>query len=84
MKSLYNHFQMQVEVPRIRKGKNQQIETLINEEALLFAKYLTDERETWIPTDCNSTIDLQLISCLSNKRDSGNIAKKHFLGIARR
>jgi NADPH-dependent 2,4-dienoyl-CoA reductase/sulfur reductase-like enzyme len=41
--------EMMVEIPRIRVGKRQTIETLINEEALLFAKYLRDERETWIP-----------------------------------
>jgi len=49
MKNLYKYFQMKVEIPRIRRGKSQEIETLINEEALLFAKYLRDERETWIP-----------------------------------
>jgi len=49
MKSLYKYFQMKVEVPRIRRGKSQELETLINEEALLFAKYLRHERETWIP-----------------------------------
>ena len=31
------------------RGKKQTVETLINEEALLFAKYLRNERETWIP-----------------------------------
>lgn len=30
-------------------GDQQEIETLINEEALLLAKYLRHERETWIP-----------------------------------
>jgi len=49
IKSLYKYFEMKVEVPRIRRGKRQEIETLINEEALLFAKFLRDERETWIP-----------------------------------
>ena len=49
MKSLYKYFQVKVEVPRIRRGKRQELETLINEEALLFAKFLRDERETWIP-----------------------------------
>jgi len=49
MNSLYKYFQMKVEVPRIRRGKRQELETLINEEALLFAKFLRDERETWIP-----------------------------------
>jgi hypothetical protein len=38
-----------VEIPRIRVGRRQTIETLINEEALLFAKYLRDERKEWIP-----------------------------------
>ena len=34
----------------MRIGKKQTIETLINEEALLFAKYLRHERETWKPS----------------------------------
>jgi hypothetical protein len=34
---------------RNKVGKKQTIDTLINEEALLFAKYLRDERETWTP-----------------------------------
>ena len=38
-----------VEIPRIRIGKRQNIETLISEEALLFAKYLRNERAEWIP-----------------------------------
>jgi hypothetical protein len=38
-----------VEVPRIRHGSRQSLETLINEEALLLAKYLRDEGKTWIP-----------------------------------
>jgi len=49
MKSLYRYFKMKVEIPRIRVGKRQEIETLINEEALLFAKFLRGERDTWIP-----------------------------------
>jgi CRISPR-associated protein Cas1 len=42
-------FEGMVEVPRIRHGSRQTLETLINEEALLLAKYLRDERKTWIP-----------------------------------
>jgi hypothetical protein len=38
-----------IEVPRIKVGKRQIIETLINEEALLLAKFLRDERTTWTP-----------------------------------
>jgi CRISPR-associated endonuclease Cas1 len=49
MKCLYQYFEREVEIPRIRIGKRQTIETLINEEALLFAKFLRGERETWIP-----------------------------------
>jgi len=33
----------------MRVSERQTIETLINEEALLFAKYLRDEIKTWIP-----------------------------------
>jgi CRISPR-associated protein Cas1 len=46
---LSRYFESSVEVPRIKVGQRQTIETLISEEALLFAKYLRDERETWIP-----------------------------------
>jgi hypothetical protein len=49
MKRLYQYFEMEVEVPRIRIGKRQTIETLINEEALLLAKFVRDERKTWTP-----------------------------------
>jgi hypothetical protein len=49
MKKLNLYFGRMVEVPRIRIGRRQTIEALINEEALLFAKYLRDERGTWGP-----------------------------------
>ena len=39
----------QVEIPRIKVGKKQTLETLINEEALIFAKHLRNERQTWTP-----------------------------------
>jgi hypothetical protein len=38
-------FDSMVEVPRIKVGKRQTIDTLISEEALLFAKYLRRERK---------------------------------------
>ncbi|MEM3700703.1 MAG: CRISPR-associated endonuclease Cas1 [Candidatus Bathyarchaeia archaeon] len=47
--NLNRFFETKVPISRIRYGFKQQIETLINEEALLFAKYLRDEREQWIP-----------------------------------
>ena len=39
MKQLNAFFEATVEVPRIRIGKKQTIETLISEEALLLAKF---------------------------------------------
>lgn len=41
-------FNSHVEIPRIRHGKRQELETLIGEEAL-FAKYLRHESEKWNP-----------------------------------
>jgi len=35
-------------MPRMKHGRKK-IETLINEEAYLFAKYLRNERKTWKP-----------------------------------
>lgn len=49
IKRLNLYFQSEVKIPRIRVGKKQEIETLICEEALLFAKYLRNERKTWKP-----------------------------------
>ena len=42
-------FQTKVEIPRIRYGYTQTLETLINEEAYLLAKYLRAERKVWKP-----------------------------------
>jgi CRISPR-associated protein Cas1 len=53
MKSLNDYFKAKVEIPRIRMGNSQEIETLINEEALLFAMYLRNERQAWIPRVVN-------------------------------
>ena len=43
MKKLNSYFESKVEIPRIMRGERQEIETLINEEALLFAEYLRNE-----------------------------------------
>jgi len=48
-KELNTLFRSKVEIPRIKVGKRQEIETLINEEALLFAKYLREEIPAWNP-----------------------------------
>ena len=42
-------FEEYVEIPRMKVGERQTIETLISEEALLFAKYLRNERKEWMP-----------------------------------
>ena len=49
MRQLNGFFEKRVKIPRIRVGHGQTIETLINEEALLLAKFLRDESETWRP-----------------------------------
>jgi len=38
-----------VQIPRLTHGDKQRIETLISEEASLFAMYLRNDRKTWIP-----------------------------------
>jgi len=42
-------FKRKVEIPRIKHGKRQTLDTLINEEALLFAEYLRSGTATWRP-----------------------------------
>ena len=49
MKKLNAVFERKVMVPRIYIGKKQTIETLINEEAQMFAMYLRGKRKTWTP-----------------------------------
>lgn len=46
---LHDHFMRMVRVPRIMRGSQQELETLINEEALLLAKYIRCERREWSP-----------------------------------
>jgi len=49
MKELSQFFERRVEIPRIRVGQGQTLETLINEEALLLGEFLRNECKTWIP-----------------------------------
>jgi hypothetical protein len=49
MGKLNSFFESIVEIPRVRHGKKQTIETLINEEALLLAQHLRNEKLTWNP-----------------------------------
>jgi hypothetical protein len=41
-------FEVKVEIARMKLGKKQTIGNLVNEEALLFAKYIRIERKKWI------------------------------------
>jgi CRISPR-associated protein Cas1 len=52
MNNLSFLFESKVDIPRIKVGNKQSVETLINEEALLFAKYLRNECKAWIPRLC--------------------------------
>lgn len=49
VKAVNQYFQSKIRVLRVRMGGQQEIETLINEEALLFAMYLRGEKPSWIP-----------------------------------
>ena len=42
-------FERTVNIPSIKQDNRQTLDTLISEESLLFAKFLRDERKTWIP-----------------------------------
>ena len=58
--NLMFHFPFQRHIPAnhiLKKESAREIETLINEEALLLAMFLRDDRQTWIPRIVNlSTI----------------------------
>ena len=49
LKKLYDYFESMVDIPRIKHGKRQSIETIINEESLLLAKYIINEKKMWVP-----------------------------------
>jgi CRISPR-associated protein Cas1 len=47
------YFQSKVRLPRVRMGEQQEIETLVSEEALLLAQYLRNEKDDWNPRIAN-------------------------------
>lgn len=51
MKQLSVFFKLKIEIPRIRVGERQTVETLVNEEAILLAKFLRDEIKMWNPVN---------------------------------
>jgi CRISPR-associated protein Cas1 len=58
MRRLNSFFESIVDIPRVKHGKKQTLETLINEEGLLLAKYLRDEKPNWHPR----IVDLSCVS----------------------
>ena len=56
IKKLEKWFLSSLDIPRIRVGKKQTLETLVNEEALLFAKYLRNEKTKWVPRIVDNNI----------------------------
>lgn len=46
---LNSYFEKKIKISKVKYGKRQQIESLINEEAYLLAKYLRDQKQTWKP-----------------------------------
>jgi len=46
---LHDYFLRKVYIPRVRRGKRQELETLINEEAFLIGRYLRLKDESWVP-----------------------------------
>jgi len=54
---LNNLFEREVEIPRIKHGKKQTLDTLISEEALLLAKYLRNENKNWFPRIVDRSLD---------------------------
>lgn len=53
MKELDKFFLSRVEIPAMRHGRSQAVETLISEEVLLLTKYLRNEKTDWIPRNAN-------------------------------
>ena len=47
--ALNQFFESKVAAPRVKVGKKQSLNSLICEEAMLFAKHLRSEHKSWIP-----------------------------------
>jgi len=55
MNKLNAFFESMVEIPRVKHGNKQSVETLINEETMLLARYLRNERQSWNPRTASLT-----------------------------
>jgi len=48
-RELHEFFDTMISMPRVKHGEKQTLNTLIREEAMLFAEYLNSKKETWKP-----------------------------------
>lgn len=46
-RKLNSFFETTLDIPRVKHGRRQTVETLINEDVLLLAQYLRNERPSW-------------------------------------
>jgi len=46
---LFAYFQTKVYIPRVKRGRKQELETLIDEEAFLIGRYLRLNGVSWVP-----------------------------------
>jgi CRISPR-associated protein Cas1 len=65
MIKLNSFFESIIEIPRVKHGNKQTVETLINEEAMLFARYLRNEKDSWIPRIATSFMTVGPLRVLS-------------------
>ncbi len=46
---LFDYFETKFYIPRVKRGRRQELETLINEEAFRIGRYLRLKGESWVP-----------------------------------
>jgi len=46
---LFDYFETKFYIPRVKRGRRQELETLINEEAFRISRYLRLKGESWVP-----------------------------------
>lgn len=88
MNALHKFLHQHVDIPRFRHGLRQQIETLISEEAFLFAQYIRNEKSTWQPRIVNLntfTVNPTLLKEKSlSRRERGRVNIKEGHKLKRR
>ena len=46
---LFDYFETKFYIPRVKRGRRAELETLINEEAFRISRYLRLKGESWVP-----------------------------------